>query len=143
MGVDIALYRARIGGFIWGNKVECGSVKKRHDSAFDKVWFSGLVLAIILVIGGVEVNPGPQADQAKIDQILAYVKNQEKDSKLIKQMVEAHKQEMADMRRGTDSLGPKFDQLSEMVTGMIKKLWRIDRSKELRRSGKSVLSNTT
>jgi uncharacterized coiled-coil DUF342 family protein len=48
------------------------------------------------------------------------VKNQEKDSKLIKQMVEAHKQEMAEMRRGTDSLGPKFDQLSKMVTGMIK-----------------------
>jgi hypothetical protein len=62
MGVDIALYRSRIGGFIWGNKVECGSVRKRHDSGFDKVWFSGLVLVIILVIGGVEVNPGPQAD---------------------------------------------------------------------------------
>jgi hypothetical protein len=100
--------------------VECGVIRKRHDSGFDKVWFSGLVLVIILVIGGVEVNPGPQTDQAKIDQILAYVKNQKKDSKLIKQMVEAYKQEMTEMRRGMDSLGPKFDQLSEVVTGMIK-----------------------
>jgi uncharacterized coiled-coil DUF342 family protein len=89
--------------------------RKRQDSGFDKVWFSGLVLAILLVLGGVEVNPGPQ-----VDQILAYVKNQEKDSTLIKQMVEAHKQEMAEMRRGTDSLGSKIDQLSEMVIGMIK-----------------------
>jgi hypothetical protein len=48
------------------------------------------------------------------------VKNQEKESKVIKQMVQAHKPEMAKMRKGTDSLGPKFDQLIVMVTGMIK-----------------------
>jgi hypothetical protein len=34
-------------------------------------------------------------------------------------MVEAHKKEMTEMRTGTDSLGPKFDQLSTVVTGMI------------------------
>jgi hypothetical protein len=38
---------------------------------------------------------------------------------MIKNMVEAHKQEMAEMRIGKDSLGPKFDQLSAMVTSMI------------------------
>jgi hypothetical protein len=53
----------------------------------------------------VEVNPGPQVEQAKIDQILAYVKNQKKESKVIKQMFESHKQEM---------------ELSEMVTHVIK-----------------------
>jgi uncharacterized coiled-coil DUF342 family protein len=77
------------------------------------------VTAVLLVIGGVEVNPGPQAEQTKIDQILTYVKNQEWESKAIKNMVEAHKQEMAEVRTGTDSLGPRFDQLSAMVTGMI------------------------
>jgi hypothetical protein len=37
-------------------------------------------VAVLLVIGGVEVNPGPQVEQGKIDQILSYVKNQEKES---------------------------------------------------------------
>jgi hypothetical protein len=49
------------------------------------------VITVLLVIGGVEVNPGPQVEQGKIDQILAYVKNQENESKIIKQMVELHK----------------------------------------------------
>jgi hypothetical protein len=119
MGVDIVTYRARIGGFVSGNKGECGVTKKRQDSGQAKDWFIGLVTAVLLVIGGVEVNPGPQAEQTKIDQILTYVKNQERESKAIKNMVEAYKKEMAEMRTGTDSLGPKFDQLSAMVTGMI------------------------
>jgi hypothetical protein len=71
------------------------------------------------VIGGVETNPGPQIEQMKIDQILEYVKNQVKEIKVIKQMVESHKQELSEMRKGTDALGPKFDRLSEIVTEMI------------------------
>jgi hypothetical protein len=47
----------------------------------------------------------------KIDKILSYVKNQEKESKAIKQMVELHKQEMAEMRNSTDALGLKFDRV--------------------------------
>jgi hypothetical protein len=94
MGVDIVTYRARIGGFVPGNKGEGGVTKKRQDSGLAKVWFIGLVTAVLLVIGGVEVNPGPQAEQTKIDQILTYVKNQEKEIKAIKNMVEAHKKEM-------------------------------------------------
>jgi hypothetical protein len=120
MGVDIVIYCARIGDFVLSNNVESGLSRKRQDSGSAKVWFIGLVTVILLVIGGVEVNPGPQVEQAKIDQILTYVKNQEKESKVIKHMVEAHKQEMAEMRKGTNSLGPKFDQLSVTVTDMIK-----------------------
>jgi Cu2+-containing amine oxidase len=52
----------------------------------------------------------------KINQILAYVKNQEKESKVIKQIVELHKQEMAEIRKSTDALGLKFDRMSEIVT---------------------------
>jgi hypothetical protein len=83
MGVDIVIYRAKIGGFVLGNKVESGLSRKRQDSGFSKVWFIGLVTAILLVIGGVEVNPRLQVEQANIDHILTYVQNQEKESKVI------------------------------------------------------------
>jgi hypothetical protein len=66
MGVDIVTYRARISGFVLGNKVESGSAK---------VWFIGLVILVLVMIGGVETNPGPQVEQVKIDQTLVYVKN--------------------------------------------------------------------
>jgi chromosome segregation ATPase len=61
-------------------------------------------------------------EQVSIDQILAYtyIKNQEKEGKAIKQMLEIHKQEMSEMRKAMDALGPKFNQLSEMVSEMIK-----------------------
>jgi hypothetical protein len=46
-----------------------------------QTWFWGLVLIVMLVIGGVEVNPGPPVEQEKIDQILIHMQNQEKESK--------------------------------------------------------------
>jgi hypothetical protein len=58
MGVSVQEYRARIGSFNrskWLNR-------SRGDGEGNenlKLWFSGLILAILLVIGGVEVNPGP------------------------------------------------------------------------------------
>jgi hypothetical protein len=108
MGVDIEIYCARIGGSVLGNKVESSMLKKRQEGCSAEVWFIGLVTVTLLVIGDVETNPGPQIEQVKIDQILAYVKNQEKESKVIKQMFESHKQEMSEMRKDTDALGPKI-----------------------------------
>jgi hypothetical protein len=119
MGVDIGTYRARIDEFVLGNKLESGVLKKRQEGCAAEVLFVGLVIVILLVIGGVETNPGPQIEQVKINQILACVKNQEKESKVIKQMFESHKQEMSEMRKRTDALGPNFDRLSEIVTEMI------------------------
>jgi hypothetical protein len=38
-----------------------------------------VVIMILVATGGVETNPRPQVQQVKIDQIMAYVKNQEKE----------------------------------------------------------------
>jgi hypothetical protein len=92
-----------------------GGRVKGQESGVLKIWFLGVVVAVLLVIGGVEVNPGPPTEQGKIDKILAYVRNQEKESKIIKQMVELHKQEMAEMKKSTDALGQKLDRVSEIV----------------------------
>jgi hypothetical protein len=116
MGIDIATYRARICGFGLRKKIDRGVQVKGQESSLIKTCFLGFVIAVLLVIAGVEVNPGPQVEQGKIDQMLAYVKNQEKESKIIKQMVELHKQEMAEMKKSTDALGLKFDCVSEIVS---------------------------
>jgi hypothetical protein len=76
-----------IGGFGVRMKMDRGMRVKGQESGLLKMWFLGVVVAVLLVMGGVEVNPGPQVEQEKIDQILVYVKNQEKESKIIKQMV--------------------------------------------------------
>jgi hypothetical protein len=59
-------------------------------------WFVGLVIMVLLVVGRVELNPGPTVEQEKIDQILTHVRNQEKESKVIKQLLESHKDEIGD-----------------------------------------------
>jgi hypothetical protein len=71
------------------------------------------------VIGGVDLNAGPSVEQAKIDQILVCVKNQEREGKAMKQMLGTHKQETSEMRKGMDALGPKFDWMIEMVSEII------------------------
>jgi hypothetical protein len=76
--VDIEIYRSRIVEFVIGNKVESGVSKKRQEGCAAEVWFVGLVVVTLSVIGGAETNPGPKIEQVKIDQILAYIKNQEK-----------------------------------------------------------------
>jgi hypothetical protein len=44
----------------------------------------------------------------KTDQILAYTKNQEREENVLKQMSETNKQEISEMGKGIDILGPKF-----------------------------------
>jgi hypothetical protein len=119
MGVGIEVYRARIGGFGPWRRMDKGVRAKRRESGLLQVWFLGVVVAVLLVIGGVEMNPGPAVEQGKIDQILAYVKNQEKDSKIIKQLVELHKQVLAEMKKCTEALDQKLDRVNETVNKII------------------------
>jgi hypothetical protein len=58
-------------------------------------------------------------DQEKLDQILVYVRNQEKETKIIKQMVGLHKQEMAEMKKSADDIVQKLDSVSKMVSEII------------------------
>jgi hypothetical protein len=119
MGVDTPTYWARIGGFRVRTKIGRGIRVEGQESGLLKMWFLGVVVAVLLVIGGVEANPGPKVDQEKIDQILVYGRNQEKESKIIKQMVTLHKQEMAEMKKSADDLGQKFDRVIKMVSEII------------------------
>jgi chromosome segregation ATPase len=74
---------------------------------------------VMLVTGGVEVNLGPLVEQEKIDQILTHVRNQEKESNVIKSLLESHNQEMTEMKKGSNALGLKFEKLTEVIDEVI------------------------
>jgi hypothetical protein len=76
MGVDVVTYQARIG------TVRVSSVKKtaatQEVMEGNQCWFVGLVIVVLLVVGGVELNPGPTVEQENLDQIVTHVRNQER-----------------------------------------------------------------
>ena len=56
MGITVEQWRASIGGWMKGHRMSGTSLCKESSSS---TWFQLLVLAVLLVIGGVELNPGP------------------------------------------------------------------------------------
>jgi hypothetical protein len=73
MGVSVQEYRVRIGSFSrskWPNKSKSDGQGKENM----KLWFSGLTLVTLLVMGSVEVNPGPLS--IKEAEILQFIRMQ-------------------------------------------------------------------
>jgi hypothetical protein len=57
--VSVRKYRARIGSFNrskWKNRLRGDGQGNENNM---RLWFTSLILVILLVIGEVEVNPGP------------------------------------------------------------------------------------
>jgi hypothetical protein len=60
MGVEVNIWRARIGGFVSMRKTKGDMTPNGETSMSASVQFEfGLIVAILLVIAGVEINPGP------------------------------------------------------------------------------------
>jgi hypothetical protein len=59
------------------NEMGNSMLKRRQNYFSGKVWFASLAVMILLVIGGVKMNLGPQVEQVKIHQILMYIKKPE------------------------------------------------------------------
>jgi hypothetical protein len=72
MGVDISIYRARICSFAAKYKKDTTGGWKVETDGW-QTWFWGLVLIVLLVIGGVEANPGPSMEQEKFDHIITHM----------------------------------------------------------------------
>jgi hypothetical protein len=98
MGVKLELYRARIGSFLARKPKVRASQEEEGEGA---CWFLGLILMVILVIGGVEPNPGPHSEQDKLDKILANLRNQEFESKATQKLFEIHKGTNVSERRAS------------------------------------------
>ena len=73
--ISLELWRARIGG--WGRRIRSSSVpvssSRVEDGCLDlmtgiSIYLLTIIIAIMLVIGGVELNPGPiSGDESSID----------------------------------------------------------------------------
>ena len=67
MGVSIEVHRARVGS--WSARhlptANRGSINNRE--LFSSPWFTLLVLAALLMIGGIELNPGPTQVNTALD----------------------------------------------------------------------------
>jgi hypothetical protein len=107
-------YRVRIGRLVVGKEGKGPEEKREQKGSESEVWFFGLVIV------EVELNPGPQVMLAKIDEIESYLKTQEKESKAIQGLLEGHKQEIAEMKKGTEAVCSKFDRLSEVIIEVIR-----------------------
>ena len=61
MGCDLVDYRARVGTWAAGTVrwAQGGKFNRRVESFFVRTYLCAAVLAVLLVIGGVEQNPGP------------------------------------------------------------------------------------
>jgi hypothetical protein len=101
MGVGTETYRTRIGRFAVNKEDGRLAGKREKNGSENKVWCLGLVATVLLVIGGVLLNRGPQVELSKIVEIISYVNNQGKENKAIKGLLEGHKQEMVEMKKGT------------------------------------------
>jgi hypothetical protein len=80
--VDIGTYQARIGTFIVKSTVNKAATQEVTEGI--QCWFVGLVIMVLLVVSGVELNPGPAMEQDKTDKISRHMRNQERESKVIK-----------------------------------------------------------
>jgi chromosome segregation ATPase len=78
--------------------------------------FFGMVLAVLLVIGGTESNPGPSPQlEGKINQLLAHMKQQEEESKGVRDLLEGQKKNMQELRVSITGFDTKICGLGEMV----------------------------
>lgn len=102
MGIDLSTYRGRIGRFNnRGYRAKTGKVDTINVNS--NLWSWGLVIAVLLVIGGVELNPGP--DTESLENMVKFL------CKEIKEMKEGFKT----MQLGIES---KLNEFSETIGGV-------------------------
>jgi hypothetical protein len=90
--VRISIFMRR---FKKGNMILCGP-----EGFSINRFLVGLVVMMLLVMGGAEVNPEPPVDQQKSDPILELVKNQGLENQM-----RVHSQKTAGTTKGTNTLG--------------------------------------
>jgi hypothetical protein len=113
--VDLGAYHARIGSFAANYKRKNTTEGWKVQTNGWETWFWGFVLMMMLVIGGVEVNPGLPVEQEKIHQILTHAKSGKGVTSDKKILQESHNQEMDTMKKRTFAPGSKFEKLTEII----------------------------
>jgi hypothetical protein len=116
MGIDIVVYRASIGLFGTTRSQVRLIIGNNNCTMAVEMRFSGMVLAVLLVNGGTESNPGPSPQlEGKINQLLAHMKQQEEESRRVKELLEGQKKNMQEQRVSITGFDTKIYGLGEML----------------------------
>ena len=104
--MDIATYRARISlfGRRKSNVTNCESVSK---VGITKVWFIRLIIASLLIVGGVELNPWPMFKEKVMEILVA----QRENARTVSEWMDRNKTSM-------DNVCMKLDKLNEIMMKM-------------------------
>jgi len=104
MGVDVGMYRARIYLFCTRQcKLLVKSILRTVHT-----WFFGIMNAVRLMIGGVELNPGPQMEEKPID----FMVEQREQMKVIREWSEKNKSSL-------DTMSIKMDPMDDTTKILI------------------------
>jgi hypothetical protein len=87
VGVDIATYRDRIGLFGRRKSSVTSSGESVSKVGITKMWFMGLIIASLLIVGGVELNPGPTLE----DKVMEILTGQRENVKIANDWMEKNK----------------------------------------------------
>jgi hypothetical protein len=124
-GVDSGTYRARIDTFRVSSVKKTAATQEVMEG--NQCLFVGLVIMVSLVVESVELNPGPTVEEEKLDQILTHVRNQEeRESKVIKKLLEMHNHESGEIKNGNKELVVKFEKLSEAINNVMAEYKQIE-----------------
>jgi uncharacterized protein HemX len=89
------------------------------------VWFFSILVAMMLVIGGTERNPGPQMEE-KMERLSDHMTAQrEEEGKRTRELLEKNKISMEKLQNTIKEFGSKIDQLSRSAKTMKEEQERI------------------
>lgn len=133
--IDIAAYRARIG--MWSaRKMNINKgVSEDEDDKYKKLLL-GIIIFVLLVIGNVELNPGPGSSDAKIDKLQAEFEKQSRviaegrnDVNELKTMfttfMEKFETISSDIKNATDYCVSMKEEMDKFTTGTIERFKKL------------------
>jgi hypothetical protein len=117
MGVDIEDYRARIGSFSavkWPKTAKDGEWREECNM---KLWFCGLVIATLLVLGGMEINPGPFSVKEEVE-IFGFIRKTEGRDLKVRGFMETIEKILTDMNTIITVQNEKMGEGNKAVKGL-------------------------
>lgn len=119
MVVDTVTHRVRTGTFC---RYRCCINKGRKCEFFSLDFFSKLLITILLLIGGVEMNPGPQESGVSLEAVLKKLDSMSEDIGAIKGSISSVNESVNSLKLQLVSLNKKYEELKKENTVLVNKI---------------------
>ena len=107
MGVDISAYRSRIGRFN-GRKIKTKSMMENTSISLINIIVSAIVIAILLIVGNVEINPGPNSNdndsglkniESTLTKLVSAITELTNENKITNSNIRQNKEDITQMKK--------------------------------------------